>query len=150
VRYLLDTNVLSELRKRPEVADARVVAWAAAQDVEDLHLSVISVMEIELGVARLERRDARQGAELRRWFENAVIGDLAGQILPVSLAVARRVALLQVPDPRPLHDAYIAATGLVHGLPVATRNTADFDSTGVPLVNPWETGGAGGDGRTGR
>lgn len=135
--YLLDTNVISELRKRPGVADSQVLAWAAAQEVEDLHLSVVSVMEIELGVLRMERRDAAQGAALRAWFERAVIDDLAGRTLPISRAVARRAARLQAPDPRPVHDAYIAATALVHDLTVVTRNTADFAATGVPLIDPW-------------
>lgn len=141
MRYLLDTNVVSELRKRPGVADRCVLAWAAAQEVEDLFISVISVMELEAGVARLERRDPRQGAMLREWFERAVIRDLAAQTIPVSLAIARRAALLHVPDPRPLHDAYLAATADVHGLTVVTRNVADFIPTGVSILDPWKPSG---------
>ena len=140
MKSLLDTNVVSELRKRPGVADPRVLAWADAQDVDDLYISVISVMEIELGVARIERRDAEQGAILRAWFERAVIGDLDGRTLPVSLTIARRTALLHVPDPRPDRDAHLAATAHVHGLTVATRNVADFAPTGVSVFNPWAHG----------
>ncbi len=138
MRYLLDTNVVSELRKRPGVADPHVLAWAAAQEVEDLYISVISAMELELGIARIERRDAQQGAVLREWFDRAVIRDPAGQTLPVSIAVARAAALLHVPDPRPDRDAYLAATADVHGLTVATPNVADFVPTGVRVLNPWQ------------
>lgn len=136
--FLLDTNVISELRKRPGIADARVVAWANARASDDLFISVVTVLEIELGVARLERRDASAGRALRRWLEDGVLGGFAGRILSIGLAEARRAADLHVPDPRPERDAYIAATALVHGLTVVTRNVADFESIGVPLVDPWE------------
>ncbi len=141
MRYLLDSNVVSELRKRPGVADPNVVAWAAGQEVEDLYISVISVMELELGVARIERRDASQGAMLREWFERAVIRDLADRTLPVTLPIVRRVVPCHVPDPRPDRDAYLAATAAVHGLIVATRNVADFAPTGVRVHNPWQPSG---------
>ncbi|BBZ51386.1 type II toxin-antitoxin system VapC family toxin [Mycobacterium heidelbergense] len=135
---MLDTNVISELRKRAGAADRHVLGWAAGQDVEDLFLSVVSVMELELGITRIERRDSRQGEALRAWFERAVIGDLADRILPITLAVARRTAAMHVPDPRPDRDAYIAATAQVHGLTVVTRNVADFVPMGVAFLNPWE------------
>ncbi|WP_425309963.1 type II toxin-antitoxin system VapC family toxin [Ammonicoccus fulvus] len=134
---LLDTNVISELRKRPGVVNPRVAAWADAQDTDDLRVSVITVMEIELGVLLVERRDPAQGNILRAWFERAVLGDLSRNLLPVDLAVVRLAAALHVPDPRPERDAYIAATALVHGLTVATRNVADFSPMGVPVLNPW-------------
>jgi predicted nucleic acid-binding protein len=137
VTYLLDTNVVSELRKRPGVVDPHVLAWAEARPAHQLSISAITVMEIELGILLLERRDADQGKMLRQWFERGVLVGFAGRILPVDVGVARRAAQLHAPDPRPERDEYIAATALEHGLTVATRNIADFEPTGVPLVDPW-------------
>lgn len=138
MRYLLDTNVVSELRKRPDRVDHRVAGWADQQPSDDLAISVITLMELEVGVARIERRDPIAGVGLRRWFENKVVEGFDQRLLTVSTAVARRAAVLHVPDPVPLADGLIAATALVHGLTVVTRNTKDFDRTGVPLINPWQ------------
>jgi predicted nucleic acid-binding protein len=136
--YLLDTNVLSELRKiRLGKADARVAAWADRVDAADLYLSVISVQELEIGVLLAERRDAAQGATLRAWLNTQVLPAFSGRILVVDAAVALRSARLHVPDPRPVRDGLIAATALVHGLVVVTRNVADFDPTGAQTLNPW-------------
>lgn len=136
--YLLDTNVLSELRKiRLGKADARVAAWADRVDAADLYLSVISVQELEIGVLLAERRDAAQGATLRAWLNTQVLPAFAGRILAIDAAVALRSARLHVPDPRPVRDGLIAATALVHGLVVVTRNVADFESTGAQTLNPW-------------
>lgn len=132
---LLDTNVVSELRK--PAADERVVRWAADLSKREAFLSVITIREIEAGVLLVERRDQRQGALLRGWLEENVLRGYADRILPVDLAVARRAAGLHVPDPRPERDALIAATALERGLTVATRNVADFAPMGVVLVNPW-------------
>lgn len=137
--YLFDTNVLSELRKKPGVVDARVSDWAQYLSTGDAYISAITVMEIELGVTRIERQDADQGTMLRNWLEAQVMVGFAGRVLPVDIPVAKRAALLHVPDPRPERDAFIAATAAVHGLTVATRNVADFESTGVAIVNPWES-----------
>lgn len=137
MKYLLDTNVVSELRKRPGLVDARVLAWAEARPARELFISVVTVMEIELGILRLELRDPVQGAVLRRWLDDGVLVGFADRILSVGLNVARRTARLHVPDTRPERDAYIAATALEHGLTVATRNIADFEQTGVAVVNPW-------------
>jgi predicted nucleic acid-binding protein len=134
--YLLDTNVLSELR-RPERADASVAGWAARTPAAAFWISVISILEIEMGVLRVERRDPAQGAQLRKWFEGQVLRSFESRILPVDVAVARRAAALHVPDPRADRDALIAATALIHGLTVVTRNIGDFEATAVPLVNPW-------------
>jgi predicted nucleic acid-binding protein len=134
--YLLDTNVLSELR-RPERADANVAEWAARTPAAAFWISVISILEIEMGVLRVERRDPAQGAQLRKWFEGQVLRSFESRILPVDVAVARRSAALHVPDPRSDRDALIAATALVHGLTVVTRNIGDFEATAVPLINPW-------------
>jgi toxin FitB len=137
--YLLDTNVLSELRRRDRT-DANVARWADAADPEALHLSVVTILEVELGVLSVARRDAAQGDLLRRWVDTRVLPAFAGRILPVDVAVARQCARLHVPDPKAERDALIAATALVHGLQVVTRNVADFAGTGVALVNPWQAG----------
>ncbi len=136
--FVLDTNVISELRKRSGKAAASVVRWADSVDAGSLYLSAVTLLEIELGVLQKERRDAGQGAVLRAWLENRVLPEFAGRILPVDAAVARRCARIHVPTPCSERDALIAATALVHGMAVVTRNTADFQPTGVSLVNPWE------------
>ena len=136
--FLLDTNVVSELRRaRTGKADPNVLAWAGAQPSGALFLSAITVLELELSVRQAERRDPEQGRGLRAWLEGQVLPTFDGRVLPVDVAVARRTATLHVPDPAPERDALIAATALVHSLTVATRNTSDFDRTGVALVNPW-------------
>ncbi|MBP6304990.1 MAG: type II toxin-antitoxin system VapC family toxin [Giesbergeria sp.] len=136
---VLDTNVVSELRKvRLGKADANVAAWAQSVDAADLFISAITVMELELGVLSLERKDAAQGAVLRLWLEQQVLPEFSGRTLAVDSAVAQRCARLHVPDKRGERDALIAATALVHGMAVVTRNTADFQPTGVALINPWE------------
>lgn len=137
MNHLLDTNVVSELRKRPGAVDPRVLAWAEDQPAHELFISVVTVMEIELGILRLERRDPASGEVLRRWFENGVLAGFADRILPVDMRVARRAAQLHVPDPRPERDAYLAATAIEHGLTVATRNVVDFEPTGVAVIDPW-------------
>ena len=137
--YLLDTNVVSELRKvRAGRADPHVVAWADGVDAADLFLSVVSLQELAIGVLLKERADPAQGAVLRRWLEDQVIPAFAARTLPVDAAVALRSASLHVPDPRPVRDGLIAATALVHGLRVVTRNVADFQPTGVDVLDPWQ------------
>ena len=137
--YVLDTNVLPELRKvRLGKADAHVAAWTETVDAADLFVSAITIMELELGVLSIERKDAAQGAQLRSWLEQHVLPEFAGRTLPVDTAVAQRCARLHVPGRRGERDALIAATALVHGMAVVTRNVADFEPTGVSLVNPWE------------
>ncbi len=135
--YLLDTNVIIELRKPDSRVAPRVRDWAAAQPVESMFISVVTVMEIEVGVTLMERRDSRQGRILREWLENRVLPGFSGRTLSIDAQVARAAGRLHVPDPRPERDAYLAATAGVHELVVATRNVADFDSTGVPTFNPW-------------
>ncbi len=137
--HLLDTNVVSELRKvRLGTADRNVTAYAARLDAADLYLSAITVMELELGVSLLERRDAAQGARIRLWLEKQVLPEFADRILAIDETVARRCGRLHVPDKRSERDAFIAATAIVHGMTVVTRNVADFQATGVRLLNPWE------------
>lgn len=136
--FLLDTNVVSELRKiRSGKADANVAAWADSVESTDLYLSVITVQELETGVLLAERRDPVQGAMLRAWLNNQVLPAFAGRVLPIDTAVALRSARLHVPNQRPVLDALIAATALEHGMTVATRNAADFEQTGAPTFNPW-------------
>jgi predicted nucleic acid-binding protein len=134
--FLLDTNVISELR-RPDKADRKVVAWANAVPAANFFVSVISILEIELGARLIERRDAAQGVILRRWINTHVLARFEGRILAIDTAVAQRCAQLHVPNPRAERDALIAATALVHGLTVVTRNVGDFEPTCVPLLNPW-------------
>jgi predicted nucleic acid-binding protein len=136
--FILDTNVVSELRKaRLGKADRNVVKWADRVDATDLYLSVISVQELEIGVLSLERRDGSQGAVVRAWLDKHVMPAFAGRILPVDTAVALQSAKLNVPHQRPIRDGLIAATALVHGMTVVTRNEDDFIPTGVRIVNPW-------------
>jgi len=137
--YVLDTNVVSELRKvRLGKADANVKAWAESVDAADLFVSAITIMELEFGVLSIERKDAPQGALLRAWLEQHVLPEFSGRTLPVDTAVAQCCARLHVPDKRGERDALIAATALVHGMSVITRNIADFKPTGVALINPWD------------
>lgn len=136
--YLLDTNVVSELRKvRAGKADPNVSRWADSVNAGELYLSVVSVQELEIGVLLVERRDAAQGAMLRTWLNHHVLPTFAGRILPVDTTIALRSARLHVPDPHPVRDGLIAATALVHGMTVATRNVDDFAKTGANIFNPW-------------
>jgi predicted nucleic acid-binding protein len=136
--YLLDTNVISELRKiRLGKADLNVATWADSIEATDLFLSVITLQELEIGVLLAERRDSTQGAVFRSWLNGHVIPAFSGRILVVDAAVAQRSAKLHVPDLRPVRDGLIAATALIHGMTVVTRNVADFEPTGVLTLNPW-------------
>lgn len=141
--FLLDTNVLSELRKvRSGKADRHVAAWLRGAPAGALFLSVIVIQEVEIGVLLAERRDRAKGAFLRSWLDDHVLSVFADRILPIDTAVARRSASLNVPDPRPIRDGLIAATALVHDMVVVTRNVADFKPTGVQILDPWSAAGA--------
>lgn len=136
--YLLDTNVVSELRKAASgKADKHVVRWAARVPAGELYLSVVTVLELEVGVLLVERRDPVQGALLRQWMTGQVLPAFGARVLDIDIRVAQRCAALHVPDPRSDRDALIAATALVHGMTVVTRNVDDFAPLKVPLVNPW-------------
>lgn len=135
--YLLDTNLLSALRQR-RTTDVTSRRWVRQHPRRDLYISAVSLFELEVGVLRVERRDPTQGLAIRRWMEESVTDAFRSRTLPVDAAVARRAAGLQVPDPVPERDGFIAATALVHDLTVVTRNVRDFERTGVRVINPWE------------
>ena len=136
--YLLDTNVISELRKGKK-AESSVRMWAQALPTGSLYLSVVSVLELEIGTLLVERRDRKQGAILRAWIDGHVLPSFSGRILSIDTAVAQRCASLHVPNPRSDRDAFIAATALVHGMTVVTRNVSDFRASGVAVVIPWHS-----------
>lgn len=136
--YLLDTNVVSELRKVASGrADPNVSAWQETVDPGHCFISSITLLELEIGVLRLERRDPAQGAVLRSWLNERVAPEFEGRVLPIDAAVARRCATLHVPDPRPERDSLLAATAVVHGMTLVTRNESDFADTGANALNPW-------------
>ena len=136
--YILDTNVVSELRKAKKTHQ-NVKKWAQPLSAAGLYISVISVLELEIGILLIERRDQEQGRILRTWMDRHVLPTFSGRILAIDTAVAQRCAMLHVPNPRSDRDALIAATALVHGLTVATRNVADFEGMGIGVQNPWES-----------
>ena len=136
--FLLDTNVVSELRKVGDgKADARVTTWIAGRDAASFYISALNLMELEIGILRYERRDAVQGERLRRWMDRHVLPEFRERTLSVDSAVALNCARLHVPDPRAERDALIAATAIVHGMTVVTGNLADFEATRVALIDPW-------------
>ncbi|MEZ2128698.1 MULTISPECIES: type II toxin-antitoxin system VapC family toxin [unclassified Sinorhizobium] len=137
--YLLDTNVVSELRKIGDgKADAKVVTWLEAEDAVSFYISTITILELERGVLSVQRRDTAQGARLRSWLDSHIRPEFAGRILPIDDPIATRCAHLHIPDRRNEVDALIAATALVHGMTVVTRNVRDFEGTGVVVVDPWQ------------
>ena len=138
MKYLLDTNVVSELRKVGDgKADPNVTAWIGAHDARDMCISAITVLELERGILSVQRRDIAQGSRLRAWMDGRVRPEFAERTIVIDDAVATRCAHLHIPDRRNEADAIIAATALVHGLAVVTRNIQDFQGTGVVLVDPW-------------
>lgn len=139
---LVDTNVVSELRRvHSGKAAPGVAAWSKRTPPGSMFVSAITVLELELGILAIERRDQASGSVLRAWLETRVLPAFDGRVLAVDTAVARRCASLHVPDPRAERDALIAATALVHGMAVVTRNVRDFEPMGVDVVDPWAAGG---------
>ncbi len=138
--FVLDTNVVSELRKaKAGKADRNVAAWASRVPANSLFVSAITILELETGVLLVLRRDPKQGALLRAWLDQYVLPAFSGRVVPVDTAVAQRCAALHVPNPRSERDALIAATAMVHNMTVVTRNVAEFAATGALLFNPWDT-----------
>ena len=135
--FLLDTNVVSELRPGKPGQSAEVRAWAAKQPVSRLFISSITVLELELGVLRLERRTPPEGGTLRAWLTQLRDG-FQDRILPFSARTAELCAGLHVPDRKSERDAMIGATALEHGFALVTRNVRDFSAMALQLVNPWE------------
>jgi predicted nucleic acid-binding protein len=136
--YLLDTNVLSELRKvHKGQCDPAVLAWSQTMTPSELFVSVITIFELEVGILLLERRDPAQAARMRAWLTEQIFPTFDDRILSVELSTALICATLHVPNKRPERDGFIAATALQHDFVMVTRNTRDFEGTGVRLLNPW-------------
>ena len=136
MKFLLDTNAVSEFSKT-STADPGFRQWAQNQSEDAYAISALTLMELETGVLLVERRDPAQGARLRAWLTASNIVARRDRILAVDGAVALRCAAFHVPDPKSPIDALIAATALVHGLVLVTRNVADFRGIDVPLLAPW-------------
>ena len=137
--FVLDTNIVSELRKvRSGKANAGVAAWAEQVPTAELFISAITIHELEHGVLLMERSDPAQGGLLRAWLDQSVAAAFKTRVLPVDERVARRAAALHVPDPAPFRDALIGATALVHDMTVVTRDLKDFERfEGLEVRNPW-------------
>lgn len=138
--FVLDTNVVSELRKvRAGKAHPGVADWASSVPSGQLFVSSITIHELEHGVLLAERADPNRGAVLRRWLDESVATAFDQRVLPVDEPVARQAAALHIPDPAPFRDALIGATALVHRMAVVTRNVKDFERfIGLDIVNPWQ------------
>jgi len=134
--FILDTNVISELCQCKTAQSMAVRQWASAQASNQLFLSVITLLEWELGIQALERKTPPQGSALRAWL-TGVRAAFSGRILPFAESTAPVCAALRIPNPRSERDAMIAATALEHNFTVVTRNVPDFKATGVALLNPW-------------
>ena len=136
--YLLDTNVVSEFRKLgSNQINPNVSKWAQKIDPELMFLSAISILELEIGVLQVERRDKKQGLVLRKWLSKHVLPAFSQRILPVDVRVAQRCASLHVPDPKSDRDALIAATAIEHRMTIVTRNIIDFKKSGAKIFDPW-------------
>ena len=139
---LLDTNVVSELRKvRAGKADPNVAKWAQNTNTNDLYISVITLQELEIGVLWMLRRDEMQGQLLRRWLDAHVLPAFSGRILSIDTQIAQCAAALHAPNPNslPIRDGLIAATALIHNMCGVTRNVRDFEASGVAIINPWKS-----------
>jgi predicted nucleic acid-binding protein len=133
--YLLDTNVISELRKG-ERADAQLRAWFSEVADEEIYLSVLTIGEIRRGIENVRRRDPKSAAALDSWL--ARLGEAhRDRILPIDRVITEEWGRMNVPDPLPVVDGLLAATAKVAGLTFATRNVADVESSGVELVDPF-------------
>jgi len=143
LRYLLDTNVVSELRKVAKgKTDPIFSNWASGLTNIDLYTSAIVIYELELGIQLLANRDLAAAKILRIWLEESVIPVFGDRILPVDSKIAKAAADLSIPNTAPFRDSLIGATAIVHGLKIATRNTKDFSKyNGLEIINPWSVQG---------
>lgn len=132
--FLLDTNVISELRK--PTPDTGVDGWFAGVDPDGLFLSVLVVGELRQGVERLARRDPAQAAPLERWLQE-LVSSFTDRLVPITASIADRWGRLNVPSPLPVIDGLLAATALEHDWTLVTRNVSDVVSSGARLLNPW-------------
>jgi len=138
IECLLDTNVVSEMRKSRKKRDPCFNEWLQATSLQQCYISVMTVAELEHGIMLKQRKDPQQGSALQDWLEQMVLTGFSKRILPFDLRASRFFAQMQVPDPKPVADSIIAATAMSHGLCVATRNANDFLRLGAHVVNPWE------------
>jgi hypothetical protein len=136
--YLVDTNVISELRKSSQKIDENVTKWANSVSMEDLYLSIISIQEIKTGILNKTKKDKSQADKLNDWFKNDILKGFEGRILGIDIKIALKVAELHAGNPKPYADSLIAGTALHHDLVLVTRNVKDFKDCGLELINPWD------------
>lgn len=137
--YLLDTNIVSELRKAAkQKADPNVMKWFQKVRLSDCYLSAITITELRIGILSKQKKDPLQFQSLNDWFENSLLKAFSGRVLPLDFNAAFLCAELHIPDRSPINDAYIAAIAKSNGLTLVTRNTKDFSHTNLSLLNPFE------------
>lgn len=137
--YLLDTNIISEMRKvKQGKADESFIEWLSQADSSQFYISVITLMELERGVLAMERKDPTQGALLRQWLDSLITQMFASRVLNINHQTAVLCARLHVPNKHPENDSWIAASAKEHHLTLVTRNTKDFEHTNIPLFNPFQ------------
>ena len=137
--YLLDTNVISEFRKMDAgKGDKEVKAWAKSVPVSAMFISVITILELEMGILAKERKDPDQGVVLRKWFDKQVIPTFKDRIISVDVSVAKQCAQFHIPNPKSERDALIAATAKTNGMILVTRNIVDFKDIKIKVINPWD------------
>ena len=134
--FLLDTNVVSETRKR--TPDRNVLAWFDDTDQQDLHISVLTIGELTKGIARRRHRDPRSAAGLEHWLRG--IEELfSDRVIPIDASIATAWGNLDAGRPLPVIDSLLAATAKVRGFTLVTRNVKDIEPTGIPYINPWDS-----------
>lgn len=134
--YLIDTNVISEVRRKS--ANAQVLDWQSGHDLSECWLSVLTLMEIRNGTQRIRKADPEFARKLDTWYQGELLGFYSGRILPVTLEVCETRADFSSDRTLPELDALLAATAKQHNLTLVTRNLKDFEGLGIDLINPWE------------